>query len=673
MSSRTTAAPRRWACALAASVVVVVVAPAPTAAHPRQDPSATTTTTIAPTTTSVEPGLRLLGQSTSAGPDGQFTAFVAIDGAPDATDLVVDIYDRAQAADAIGADPPEGPIATFPQVELPEPTSGDPDAPRSAAFTISLYRSGEANPDPAWGYRIDEPGVYPVRLRLREDGATVATTYTALIRDPGDDEPAPEATEAALLVEARRSPPSDDEDRRAGDVADETILSQLDPVVEALDAHPTVPATYSVTPDAIARIAADTSTTDELDALRGSLARDGHDLLDASYVDIDPATLVAAGLDGELTNQRDLGRGTLTDLLEAPLVGTWRLDHHVDENALDQLRQRGIFRVIVPSSAVHGGVLDPAQGPAGESTVRLAAASPTFTLGATAPGDPVLAAHRLLARLATVATDRTVSARVVVDVVAAIADPTTLGIVLDALAEGSPWFASTTLDALLDASSPTEAELQPADPVDLGTYPDELTGGRRELASYASMVGKEGQLIADSERTLTVSAAAGLDLDQRWGDVRQVREALAGPFDSIHLPAEDTVTLGARDATFPVTIRSELGQPADVVIELQASDRLEFPSNRIPVTLEGERTTVSIHVRTRASGDTPVLITVRSPDDQTLLAESRYVVRSTAISGVGLVLTLGAAAFLAVWWARHWLRARRARNEPSPADSPEPM
>ncbi|QXC59836.1 hypothetical protein KSP35_15825 [Aquihabitans sp. G128] len=42
-----------------------------------------------------------------------------------------------------------------------------------------------------------------------------------------------------------------------------------------------------------------------------------------------------------------------------------------------------------------------------------------------------------------------------------------------------------------------------------------------------------------------------------------------------------------------------------------------------------------------------------------MLAESRYRVRSTAVSGVGLLLTVGAGGFLALWWGRHWVRTRR--------------
>jgi hypothetical protein len=44
-----------------------------------------------------------------------------------------------------------------------------------------------------------------------------------------------------------------------------------------------------------------------------------------------------------------------------------------------------------------------------------------------------------------------------------------------------------------------------------------------------------------------------------------------------------------------------------------------------------------------------------------VLAQSRLTVRSTAISGVGTALSIGALLFLLVWWANH-LRGHRSRR-----------
>ena len=77
---------------------------------------------------------------------------------------------------------------------------------------------------------------------------------------------------------------------------------------------------------------------------------------------------------------------------------------------------------------------------------------------------------------------------------------------------------------------------------------------------------------------------------------------------------------------------------------------------------------IDIPVHARVPGQSRVDISIRTPDGAVLLDEVRYSVRGTAISGLGLVLSVGAALFLLLWWARHWGQSRRARHAaPTPA------
>ena len=62
------------------------------------------------------------------------------------------------------------------------------------------------------------------------------------------------------------------------------------------------------------------------------------------------------------------------------------------------------------------------------------------------------------------------------------------------------------------------------------------------------------------------------------------------------------------------------------------------------------------------AGDFRLRARVTSPDGRLQLAERVVTVRSTAISGVGIVLSLGALVFLFVWWGRQIRRKRRQRQ-----------
>lgn len=650
--------------AVAASLAVAIGLAAPFAAAPSvqaQDAS-----------TEGTGRLTLVDQPISVAPDGDFPVLLQVDEAPTATQIAVDIYDAARSDETVGAQPDGGAEATFPPVELP---AADGTASRTTGFTIKLYPDDQPNPDPAWGWEIDEPGVYPVRVRLLDgDGNILQVMMTSIIRLPAADQPVVQ-TKAALLVGVHRPPPEDPDERAATDTADRDLLDSLEPVLDALDDRPDLPATFSVTPDTLARIAGDPEATSDLAALRAALEPDGRTLLDAPYVDVDPAGLVDAGLADNLTLQRDFGRGALADLLEEPAVGTWQLGDRVDEGALTELRQRGITRTVLPADALGGGagVLAPVDLPSGGGTTRAISTSGSFTLGLDPLEDPVLAAHRLLARLATTGPGPTGSPAVVISVDPAVATATSLGIVGDALRVGTPFFAATDLTSALEAPpAPAGAVVAtPATPR-LGTYPATYQQAQRSLASYESMVGGRSEVILPYEKLLAVSAAEDLPVDQRTADAASVTDDLQVPFTSIDVPTKDKVTLGSNNAKFPLPVESSLDYPVKVVIELEANDRVEFPENRIEETLEPGSTVVAIPVKTRAAGDTPVRITVRSPDDQVVLAESRYTIRSTAVSGVGLVLTGGAALFLAVWWGRHWRRTRTTPPGPSGGAEAEP-
>lgn len=637
------------AAPLALAVLLVALAPTPLRAAPTGAPR-----------TDAAPLIRILEQPVAVAADGDFGVLLSIDGAPEATEIAVDIYDRAGPDEVLGVEPDTDPEATFPVVALPPVVD---ERARATGFSIALNGPDQPSRDPAWGHELDEPGVYPIRIRLRDPSGDIATMMTALTRLPTADQTVP-GTDAALLVDLHRPPPTDPDLRAAGERADDALVAEAVPVLGALAERPQLPATFSVTPDTVARLASDPDpdAADALAQLRTELGRPERELLDAPYVDLDVASLVAAGLADELAGQSELGRQTLIALLEPPTTGIWRVEDRLDTASLDALAAIGVDRLVVPGDALEGGAgtTAPAEVATGNGRDRALAASALFAVGAADGNDPVRAAHLLLARLAQAGSSGAATAVVAID--PSTVAPETLRIVADALALGTPFYRATTVPELLDRPVGDAAPLVAASPEPLGDYPATLAAARAELGSYESMVGDRAELVSPYEQTLAVSAAADLPLEERTADAASVRVDLEEPFSSITIPESDTVTLGARDARFPLPIRSELDDPVQVLIELDASERLEFPRNRIVQTLEPGRDVVEIQVRTLAAGDTPVRVTVRTPDDGVVLAEGRYTIRSTAVSGVGVVLTVGAAAFLALWWGRHLLRARRRRR-----------
>lgn len=662
---RRSPAARRLGALLAAAGLLVGLAGTGAAAVPVQDAPAAV------------PQLVVAGQDLEVAADGPYSVALDIAGAPAGSDVVVQIHDRIEdAADlaASSTDQPGDRLATFDPIDL-----ADGADPQTTLFTIHLYDPPADRPSdvPAnWVLPLDEPGVYPVKVRLRgPDGEDLTAITTYLVRRPAATDPVVAPARVALLPTVHQAPPPvdeavDDPDDVDGEPVDPAYRDALEDLLEAFEARPELPASFVVTPDTAARLDADPDALDTLDALRAELVRPGRELTGAPYVDLDPATLVGAGLGDEVIRQHDLGRRALAAALEQPddRIGstTWVLDRSVDAAAVDELAALGITHLVLPAEAVPSAPVTRLPLPGGGGTVDALTLAPD-DLASGSPVDPVLAGYQLLGRLAATASINPAGTAVAVRIDPEAVDPVELATVLDGLAQPGTYVRATTLtEAFADTPLATTAvALAPADRGGLGSYPGLVNRTHQQLSSYASMVPDQPERVAAFEVPLARAASSDLELADRRRRVGREGEALERRLSSVSIPARDRVTLGARNAQFPLPVTSTLTGPVDVVITLEASDRLSFPQDRIEATLTDERTVVQVPVRTRATGDTPLRITVRSPDGGQVLAQSQYTVRSTAVSGMGLLLTAGAAGFLALWWGRHWWRSRRAGPPPA--------
>ena len=122
------------------------------------------------------------------------------------------------------------------------------------------------------------------------------------------------------------------------------------------------------------------------------------------------------------------------------------------------------------------------------------------------------------------------------------------------------------------------------------------------------------------------------------------------------------MTFTSRTAPIPITVLSAAPYPVHVVISL-ASDKFVFPNGSSQaLTLDRPTTSVRMVAQARTSGDRlPIDVTLRTPDGQLILARTVLTVHSTAISFVGVALTVLAGAVLLAWWVRTWRKSRRRR------------
>lgn len=649
------------------------------------------------------PELRFIAQDTLVAPDGRFTAFLQVGGIEPGSDLSVDIYPAITTGSQLTAaldGEPRGSIGTFPAVNLP----GDPSlAPVQTGFAIELWSPDGATKPGGWAKRLTKAGVYPLRIRLRDaDNKTVLTVVTFLIRGPdSNDEVEPQPV--FLLADIRSATPAIELVDNPETPVDEDTLVSVKALSDALRRHRDLPAGLAVSPELVRRLeatidrppdteeASTTSTTtssstvtseaasttipgddvepsgapEVLASLSGALHPEGRELLSAPAQTIDPSELNTLGLTDELTRQYRIGQQILADALEQPIEEAAWIRTHLDRPTATSLARVGINGLVMSPDAVIGSqpvTASPISGIGGDSLVAVADSS----LRVGGHSDPVLAANRLVARLAAGASiDGPASPVVPIDLPRTDHDHQELESVFTSI-EDNPFIDPRPLSELFSPTGVIGQPVELAPPTAVTdaerVWAGDLVRARSLLGSYASMVLDHTELVESRADRLDRSSDHRLDSSTRTAEVAAVLGDIQTMFDTVSIPTSDRVTLGARDAQFPLIITSTAEVPARVVVELSTTDRLTIAEPRIEVVLTDEHTEIPVHLRSRVPGDTPLRVRVTTPDGAVLLSEGTYSVRSTAVSGVGLVLTVGAGMFLAVWWGRHIWRNRRPRG-----------
>lgn len=168
-------------------------------------------------------------------------------------------------------------------------------------------------------------------------------------------------------------------------------------------------------------------------------------------------------------------------------------------------------------------------------------------------------------------------------------------------------------------------------------------------------------LISQIRRGILLSESRYLlgreDLAQAF--LTAARRAVDAEFAKIRPPDERSeITLTSRSGDIPLTIRNEADYPVRVRVSLRSS-KLEFlggASRSVLLQPPGEE--FVFPVRAQTTGRFGVGVEVETPSG-VQIASSTIVVRSTAYNRVALVITIGAALFLALWWGRRFLPRRR--------------
>ena len=524
---------------------------------------------------------------------------------------------------------------------------------------------------------LTRAGVYPVAVELRPLGGLTPMAWfmTHLIYEPGA--PSTSRLKVALVVPIHAPPAAPAKPGRTPP----RVPAQVSTTVTALSAYPDVPLTLDATPDTISTLEANDQVV--VNELGRALA--GRELLANTWVPSSVPAMLQDGLSNELSLSLTRGDDALTAALGVDVTGrSWVQQGPVDPGTLTFLRGSQFERVVLPESDLDPNpftktLVAPFEVTGSDQTpIRAAAADAGLAAHFTDQPDPVLAAHQLLADLTQIYSDAPNDPdRGVVVVPPAGWVPTAA--FLDAFLAGlsdSPVLKSENLDAYFDNVPPAVATgggtLVRRLVVDDATIRSQASSlratdqraARAELDALARTLPDNSTLYPGLERLLLEVPSTDLTPSQRDAWLTTLTQGVRAIGGLIQLPGSHTITMTARNGKLPITILSLSDEPLTVMLQVQ-SGALEFPgastsgTAQFPLTLRKGTTIKVLAVRARTSGAFPLYISVLTGDGALPLIQTKLQVQSTALNGVGIILSVGAGLFLVAWWGRHAWRARR--------------
>ncbi len=520
-------------------------------------------------------------------------------------------------------------------------------------------------------------GVYPVRIELRDAGSGSLlddlVTHLVFVNPPAG---APKLN-ASLVLPVHLAPTLAPDGQQHLSASGSEAMSALATSL-ATPGGSAVPVVLAPTPETIQALASsgrarDQETLTTLSRLAANPAL--HPLVAEPYVPVDLGALADAGLGSEVTAQLQRGQQILNATLGPKRdPATWLATGPLDQTALDQLQGMDTSHLVVPdtdlvptSSRITPTGTFRLVGRGSYQPLTVAADSGLSSHFQTG-GDQVLAAHQLLADLAMIYLDQpSVTPRAV-----AIEAPPSwipnagfLSALLAGLAD-DPVVQPVTLDGLFGLF-PSSSDL-PTKRLAVGTASTsppsatQLRQARQQVGAFSSVVASPSPIVDTMNDLILLSESSELRASARVRYLSGVHQVLASQIADITLPPDRSITLTSRTATIPITIISAAPYPVHAVLEVN-SDKLNFPhGTQSSLILDHRNKPVYIQVAAKTTGDSPLRVSLMSPQGGLVLLRGHFTIRSTATSGVAVALSVGAAVFLVVWWVLTWIRGRGERN-----------
>lgn len=475
---------------------------------------------------------------------------------------------------------------------------------------------------------IPEPGVYPITVELHDSNGLLATRRTHFIRLA--QETSGEATVAPIPV-AVLLPVT---------AADGLTLEDA---IQLLTAHPNHPMTVSLQEGTQSQLRSDPELATRFQAAVGQ-----RQVIASSFLDLDPSALAEIGQEPIYGNAVTTGRQgyEASGIVISPAMT--EINTPLTEQGVRALQSVGVQTVITKQPGGNGYFT--------VDNKRLHVISidedPSSTFS-TEDSGPVVATQ-VLAKL--VLRGETNRAAVVLGGPSLGERPVpAINAFLVALSQpGAPQPI-----AVADIEQDIALQVAERPSQDLGPVSALLFGIQNSIATYESSYRAGGTPPQQFRNRMLASLSRTRNQQERKAALDLLAQQIDEELNVISLPASQPVNLAARSAPIPLVVESNAKGPRLVMVKF-VSDKVSVSLNEQVILVEPGTSSVDVEVEARSLGVSPLEVSIWTPDGKEQLALTTFQVRSTAVPGVGLLLSAIGIVMLCSWW---WVDNRRRSNE----------
>jgi hypothetical protein len=532
---------------------------------------------------------------------------------------------------------------------------------------------------------LPNPGIHPVEISLVAlDGSELQHIVLFLTHLPAEVSAPPLRVAPVLSVLA---PPLVSPD---GTVAipdgTEAGISQA---AELLDAAGDLPVTVHLDPLIVS------ATRDSHDPIAGShltglLSAIGpRPVLRSPWVPVDLESWAASGAVTSFQSSLLAGQTTLAGALDrAPDGDVWPPDPTLGPRSVGWLRSAGVRHVVLDADQVTSAKeLDDDPGTtqrfrvdSADSGLDALLLDPVLAGRLAAAAPPELAAHRAATELEAMwfATPRGATPAAVVDLTS-VPSAASRAFLADLAQANATLRPATLADAFADATAYGTTTRRRTEPLvrkvvapqrlrDEGAISREVARLRTRAASYHSSISEGGDR-ASLEQVLLTVQHRDLGLAGQLAYLAAAAHRIDAGLAFVVPPESRSFTITARRSELPIRITNNATRKVTVLLRFKGT-RLQVNGGRaLTAVLKPGANSLTVPVLARTSGEFTMVVEIRTADGALLLSSTDLRIRSTVVSGVGVVLATGALTFLVVWWALTIRRERRRRRDAPPDDA----